>query len=187
MVIGAAAVIVLATLGLGCTDDSGRFDRDAAIRKVLEEGQGSLTRQQAECYVDRVAEEVGSAQLAPDATASASQISKLTSIRIDCVGVVNLGRTPVTGTVRPVSPDETSARRQPQRRGDDPNLDLLYDACESGNGQACDTLFENAPPGSEYEEFGVTCGGRTREKRCVDVYGPGAAPPSTASLQTSSL
>ena len=44
--------------------------------------------------------------------------------------------------------------------GDNPQLDALWDACEAGDGAACDTLYMSAPSGSEYEEFGDTCGGQ---------------------------
>ncbi|PFG18994.1 DUF4190 domain-containing protein [Serinibacter salmoneus] len=45
--------------------------------------------------------------------------------------------------------------------GDDPELDLLWDSCEEGDMLACDSLFEQSPSGSEYEEFADTCGGLT--------------------------
>lgn len=44
--------------------------------------------------------------------------------------------------------------------GDDPTLDELWDACEAGDGSACDDLFFSSPVDSEYEEFGDTCGYR---------------------------
>ncbi|MBY5161989.1 hypothetical protein [Salsipaludibacter albus] len=44
--------------------------------------------------------------------------------------------------------------------GDDPVLDGLWDDCEGGDMGACDDLYFQAPFGSEYEEFGDTCGGR---------------------------
>ena len=44
--------------------------------------------------------------------------------------------------------------------GDDPALDALWDACEAGDAQACDDLYMDSPLGSEYEEFGGSCGGR---------------------------
>ena len=44
--------------------------------------------------------------------------------------------------------------------GDDPLLDGLYDQCADGLGEACDVLFFESPFDSEYELFGVTCGGR---------------------------
>lgn len=46
------------------------------------------------------------------------------------------------------------------RYGDDPELDSLWDACDGGSGVACDNLFFISPSGSEYEEFGATCGDR---------------------------
>ena len=44
--------------------------------------------------------------------------------------------------------------------GDDAELDVLYEACRDGDGAACDELFFDSPFGSEYEDFGNTCGGR---------------------------
>jgi len=44
--------------------------------------------------------------------------------------------------------------------GDDPALDELWDACDAGDGAACDDLFSETDGGTEYEEFGWTCGGR---------------------------
>ncbi len=51
-------------------------------------------------------------------------------------------------------------RGGPFTRGDDPELDALWEQCEAGFGQACDDLFTRSPLGSAYEEFGLTCGGR---------------------------
>jgi hypothetical protein len=48
----------------------------------------------------------------------------------------------------------------PQTYGDDPRLDALWDSCERGAMRACDRLFEESPLFSEYEEFGLSCGGR---------------------------
>lgn len=53
------------------------------------------------------------------------------------------------------------AGTDPQNYGDDPTLDALWDACEAGDGDACDDLYWDAPLNSEYEEFGSTCGYRT--------------------------
>jgi hypothetical protein len=47
-----------------------------------------------------------------------------------------------------------------QSYGDDPELDALWDACEGGDMQACDDLYFQSPVGSEYEDFGDTCGNR---------------------------
>ncbi len=48
-------------------------------------------------------------------------------------------------------------------RGDDPALDALWDDCEAGDGEACDTLYLTSPIFSEYETFGSTCGNRFDE------------------------
>lgn len=48
-----------------------------------------------------------------------------------------------------------------QSYGDDPDLDALWDACEAGDAGACDDLYWSAPSGSEYEDFGGTCGNRS--------------------------
>jgi hypothetical protein len=55
-------------------------------------------------------------------------------------------------------PDETNQR-----------LDDLYAACAAGDMQACDDLYLESAVGSDYEEFGRTCGNRTDGSRwCVD-------------------
>lgn len=59
--------------------------------------------------------------------------------------------------------------------GDDPDLDVLWDDCDGGNGAACDELFWTSPSDSEYESFGNTCGGRFSEDEvpfsCEDELG----------------
>lgn len=60
----------------------------------------------------------------------------------------------------------------PDRRGDDPELDRLWTACEDGLGQACDQLFEQSPVGSEYERFGVSCGHRDEMLDCLELDEP---------------
>lgn len=49
----------------------------------------------------------------------------------------------------------------PRSYGDDPTLDRLWDACDRGVMRACDRLYLDSPFFSDYEEFGLTCGGRT--------------------------
>lgn len=44
--------------------------------------------------------------------------------------------------------------------GDNPTLDVLWDACADGDGAACDRLYEISELGSDYERFGGTCGDR---------------------------
>jgi S1-C subfamily serine protease len=47
--------------------------------------------------------------------------------------------------------------------GDSVYLDGLWDACASGDMDACDTLYYDSPLGSDYEQFGATCGGRDHD------------------------
>jgi hypothetical protein len=46
--------------------------------------------------------------------------------------------------------------------GDDPELDLLWDQCEAGQMSSCSDLYYGSPWGSDYEEFGETCGQRVQ-------------------------
>ncbi len=53
--------------------------------------------------------------------------------------------------------------------GDDPALDRLWQACEDGSGAACDELFDRSPVGSDYEAFGLSCGGRPDVLHCAEL------------------
>lgn len=56
--------------------------------------------------------------------------------------------------------------------GDDADLDVLWDACDDGDFEACDDLWYLSPIDSDYEEFGDTCGRRNKPSGwCVDVHG----------------
>ncbi len=53
----------------------------------------------------------------------------------------------------------------------DPTLHDLAEDCRDGDLDACDTLYFQTPVGSEYEQYGTTCGARTEE----EFYGTCAA------------
>ena len=79
------------------------------------------------------------------------------------------------------SPDETTTTTAGSSDGgdgtygSDPTLDALWDDCDAGDYQACDDLYNESPSGSEYEDFGDTCGDRNEPQGyCVDVYGDGS-------------
>ena len=58
--------------------------------------------------------------------------------------------------------------------GDDAYLDRIHDDCAEGNLYACDKLYEIAPFGSEYEDFGSSCGGLATEEQfgsCAENLG----------------
>ena len=54
--------------------------------------------------------------------------------------------------------------------GEDPSLDQYWVECGLGNAKACDDLFYSAPPGSSYEQFVFSCGGR-RNMDCSLLLG----------------
>jgi hypothetical protein len=73
-------------------------------------------------------------------------------------------------TISPTPPTEVS---EPFDYGDDPVLDAIYDRCADGSMSACDNLFLQSPPDSNYEAFGAFCGLRVTEPppdmTCRDV------------------
>ena len=69
-------------------------------------------------------------------------------------------------------PDAVAFVDGPNTLGDDPRLDSLWRSCEEGSGAACDALFEQAPLGSDYERFGVSCGDRDALLRCSELDEP---------------
>jgi hypothetical protein len=162
-----AAIVALVVLSGACAC-AGSFDRSSAADRVRARYGDRLTPEQARCYVDRVVDQVGS-DAVDDPSPPPDKAARLTRIRIDCAGVASLG-TSLPPTTRPAPPGGTTA---PMRVGSDPALDALHQACADGSGGACDELFDQAPLGSEYEEFALSCGGRTSEMRCADVYGGG--------------
>lgn len=60
---------------------------------------------------------------------------------------------------------------EPFTYGDDLRLDALWSMCALGAGRACDVLWADAPVGSEYERFGVTCGEREELLDCSELDG----------------
>jgi hypothetical protein len=161
IVVLCGAAVLLAAAG-ACSGPG--YDRDGAVDDVLARYGERLTRAQAECYVDRVVDQLGTGAL-DEEDPSPERIPRLTRIRVDCAGVVSLG-TSVPPTLPPPAPGDTT----PRRRGEDPDFDRLWDQCQAGAGAACDRLFDEAPPGSEYEQFAITCGNRTSEVRCAEKY-----------------
>lgn len=173
----AALILVTACVG-------GSFDRNRAIDDAIRDSGGRMTREQAECYVDRVRSELGTAALKPGVTIPLEQRGRLVTIRVDCVGVANMGTTS-TPEIDEAETEATFVDRGPQSFGDDPELDALYTACAEGWGKACDELYDAASVDSDYERFASACGDRTHEIVCYDVYpSPGVTLPSDAQTTT---
>jgi hypothetical protein len=161
------------------------FDRGLAIDRAIDDSGGRLTRDQAACYVDRARTQVGGKYLVAHADIPVAVGAKLTAIRDDCVGLANLGAGSAPST-NPSVP-ATEAGSLPLRHGQDPALDALWARCAAGYGAACDTLFDRAPVGSQYEAFALTCGGRTEELVCAARYrAPGTTTPSPTEVPPTS-
>lgn len=61
--------------------------------------------------------------------------------------------------------------------GTNPELDRLWIACDNENYALCDDLYFSAPSGSDYENFGDSCGYRNEPAGlCATIYEGGAEP-----------
>ncbi|MGH9186904.1 MAG: hypothetical protein ACRD0U_13975, partial [Acidimicrobiales bacterium] len=69
-------------------------------------------------------------------------------------------------------PAEAGPPAPPTGLGDDPELQPLAESCFAGDMTACDDLYFDSEPGSDYEQYGATCGGRADiTSYCVDAFG----------------
>jgi hypothetical protein len=83
------------------------------------------------------------------------------------IAVASFSEDSVPSEARGSSDTESSSSAE----GVDPYLDQLWAECEAGDFQSCDDLYSESPSGSEYEEFGDTCGTRNVPSGwCVDIY-----------------
>lgn len=67
---------------------------------------------------------------------------------------------------------EQSPATEPGELGPDPVLDAYAADCFTGDLQACDSLYFESPPLSDYEEYGAACGGRVKPysvMTCTDL------------------
>jgi hypothetical protein len=73
--------------------------------------------------------------------------------------------------IEPGSEDPDTWSSGAETYGDHPLLDTLWDQCAAGDFESCDDLWWMAPPGSDYERFGDTCGDRNAPAGwCTEVY-----------------
>jgi hypothetical protein len=149
---------VLAGVLVAACSDGDAFDREAAVAAVAEDR--GWTEKEAGCWVDRVRDDLGDEELAA-ALAGDTDAAAFADITVDCVDPAKLATRPDLQTTVTARPDE------PFTYGDDAELDALWDGCAAGDGAMCDTLFDTAPLGSDYERFGSTCGDRGVAPRCA--------------------
>lgn len=167
-----AALALLALVLPACSDDddgsAGEAARtvttsvDDAFEALLVEDL-SLTVGEARCVRTRVGE-----------LFAADEIQLV--VQGDATGTTQADFDEVLGACafEAATPEDPLVRRpgEPFTYGDDPALDLLWDECAASGTEACDTLFNESPEGSEYEAFANTCGGRGVQVACA----PGADP-----------
>ena len=89
---------------------------------------------------------------------------------------------------RPRLPAAPSRRRRWNRPGSAPipSLDALAQSCYDGDMAACDDLWRDSEPGSDYRNFGDTCAGRQPPNSgtwCDDAF-PGRSTTTTAASRT---
>ena len=97
----------------------------------------------------------------------------ITGIVLGSIGVVALaifGVVAVSGAgeTEAQAPGETSTDRSDSSGS---GLGPLWSECRDGNFESCDELYRQAPEGSEYYNFGDTCGNRNEPSGwCVELY-----------------
>ncbi len=164
---GILAVVALAVgafLLLG--GDDGDSPRTQLAARIRAEADGELNQAQSECVAGYFADAIGDDELGridfdadepPAAFLEAFEELDLVELAEDCEldpDTFGAGSTD----------DGDDGSGEGESYGDDPELDALYDDCEAGDLSACDTLYLDSPFGSEYEEFGSTCGGQAEEQ-----------------------
>lgn len=179
------AVIVTLTLVVSaCTSGAGG-GRDAVEQLASE---GAISDEQTQCILDRLETEFElslsnlEGDLTPEQELTVAIARDVCLLDPDAGAPVDSG-SPVGDTLPPTL-ESAPERFDPDARppGDDEVLDILWVECGDGDGEACDELFYTATPGSDYEAFGFSCGGR-ENLHCTSLLGeelvPEALTPST--------
>ncbi len=149
-----------------CSQDEEPFDREVAIVALVD--AGSLTRSDAACWVDSVTAELGREYVEnPGLELTHDEQKTMVGITASCV--TSQPEVSDTSSTSLGSAIEDDGPPQPMAYGDDGRLDRLWDACAAGNGLACDTLFWDSAPASEYETFAESCGAREAIGLCAEL------------------
>ena len=193
-----ALVSALALISTSCGDDPPSAEELDAIDSLVET---DLSLDEQRCILDGIGDlDIGASQILAD-DLSAEQDGEVLAATLECVedlatveGFVDsfiagaaeegtdLTRDEARCAIRALDADDRDAaileclgdRAGEGDFGDDPVLDLLVEQCRRGNNQACDELHLTSPIGSEYEDYGRTCGGRAPDgalPSCFDELG----------------
>lgn len=175
----AVIAIIVAVLLLGGGDDKDGESVTTQLAAQFKRG-GDLTNAQADCIAESVVDEMGedafdgvdfTADEPPEEIQDELFSAALNALE-DCdIDPADFGGS-TDDTTDTTEGSDDGGDGGDGSYGSDPELDDLYDACADGDFQACDDLYLQSPAGSEYEEFGDTCGDRNEPQGyCVDLYG----------------
>ena len=78
------------------------------------------------------------------------------------IGSYHLGQSVQATPSFPMQAPPTSPAASPAGLGDDPGLDGYAERCHDGDMGACDDLYHLSDVLSDYEHYGMTCGGRVK-------------------------
>jgi hypothetical protein len=187
----AIVIAVIAFMSLSGDDDSSDVRGQLAAKLQEEEG---LSSQQADCVAGLIVDEAGEDAFSdtdfdaddppPEFVAAVLSVG-LSTLSEEC-GLDDDAFTSSsndTGTTQSEPGDAEEGSY-----GSDPELDALYDDCAAGDVEACDDLYFQSPSGSEYEEFGDTCGGRNEPSgTCQSLYPDGVDASSSGSGSSSEV
>ncbi|MCP3855164.1 MAG: hypothetical protein GY698_10575 [Actinomycetia bacterium] len=149
-----------------CSQEEEPFDREAAIVALVD--AGSLAMSDAACWVDSVTAELGLEYVEnPDIELTHDEQRTMVGITASCLTSQPAVSDPGSASLAPAIEDDGPP--EPMAYGDDDRLDRLWDACDAGNGLACDTLFWDSAPASEYEDFAESCGAREAIGLCAEL------------------
>ena len=149
MDIDEALVQVLALVLVTAACGGSEITKDEFVDELV--AQNLFTRDQAVCFVDRIWDDIGpldANKLASSDDFSAAEQAAVVEATLACLGVGD-----DSGPASGLSPDDPPP-------GDDAELDALWVLCGDGDADACDELFFTSPAGSNYEDSGLSCGGR---------------------------
>jgi hypothetical protein len=178
-ILAAIAIAVVAFLALGSDDDDSNV-RAQLASKLQEEIGAELSDDDADCLADFFVDDLGEdafddvdfdAEEAPPELQDAFVESGENAVEACNIDEAALGTDGGTDGGTDDTDGSTDGDAEEGEYGSDPELDALYDACGTGDYEACDQLYNDSPPGSEYEAFGETCGEiNDPSGSCVNLY-----------------
>jgi len=155
------ALLTLAAVAVGCSAPQPAavsVQPEDVVLAYVDEG---MNAEVADCLVGLGSREFELDALLPDAVTPEQDALLLDEMLRSCIdAVATLSEEDLEAP--------TTFDSGPFDVGDDLYLDGLYADCSHGDGAACDRLWEEAPVGSMYESYGVSCGGRPAILNCAE-------------------